>query len=52
MACGYGEIIVITVRSLYCGLWSREDHCDHYEVIVLWPVVTEDHCDHDEVIVL
>ena len=35
VACGHGDIMVITMRSLCCGLWSRGHHGDHYEIIVI-----------------
>ena len=43
---------MITMRSLCCGLWSPGGHGDHYEVIVLWLVVTGGHGDYYEGIVL
>ena len=33
------SLMVITMRSLCCGLWSRGGHGDNYEVIVVGPVV-------------
>ena len=38
VVCG-GDSVCTTISSTL-PMESRGDHCDHYEVIVLWPVVT------------